>query len=260
MAAKKGVFIDVGANTGQTLRKLLSIDPERAYVGFEPQIDCSFYISQFIMENGLAAHTILPIGLSNRSGILPLLKRTGRSDQTASTIEGFRPAEFYTARDFIYVAQGDDITSGMNLDEISTIKIDVEGGELEVIKGFRRTLLDKSPFLFFEVLNNFLAATGKELDETTRAFREARNVELMQFLHGAGYEVFNIRPDDKLVEISEFVPGRTGDLSVIDYVAIHHSHKAAFLDKYSGTVISLQDRSGSNIQSDSEHARDPAYQ
>ena len=35
---KPGIFVDDSANMGQTLIKLLSIDPERRYIGFKPQI------------------------------------------------------------------------------------------------------------------------------------------------------------------------------------------------------------------------------
>ena len=50
---RKGVFIDIGANVGQTLFTVLRADPDRSYLGFEPQIACCHYLQQFIQDNGL---------------------------------------------------------------------------------------------------------------------------------------------------------------------------------------------------------------
>jgi len=237
LSAKNGTFIDVGANVGQTLLKLLSVDAERRYIGFEPQVECSFYLSQFIRENHLRAHAILPIGLSNQTGIVQLRKRDDQADVFASTIDGFRPNDFYIAREHIYVARGDDVLSAMRVDEISTIKIDVEGGELEVIEGMQTVLRDKAPFIFFEVLGNFEAAIGKHLDDGMIAFREQRNQRLLRLLHHLGYSVFNIRPGNKILEISSFNTERAGN-SDVDYIAVHRRHRTAFFDNYEGAVIS----------------------
>jgi hypothetical protein len=38
LSKTKGAVIDVGVNVGQTLLKILSIDKNRLYYGFEPQI------------------------------------------------------------------------------------------------------------------------------------------------------------------------------------------------------------------------------
>jgi len=51
LATRQGAFVDVGVNIGQTLLKLLRIDPNRNYLGFEPQIACCFLIDQFIKDN-----------------------------------------------------------------------------------------------------------------------------------------------------------------------------------------------------------------
>lgn len=236
--SKEGAFIDVGANTGQTLVKILSIDTKREYVGFEPQIECSFFINQFIKENNMHTHRILPLGLSNKSGVLQLLKRSGGSDTSASTTEGFRPADFYTAKQPVFVAKGDDVISELNLKQISAIKIDVEGGELEVVEGMRQVLRDNIPFVFFEVLNHFMVVTGQKLDEQTISFREARNEKLEEILRDLGYTIFNILPDKTIIEISKIQPKVSSDLKITDYVAVHHEYINAFLEHFNGKYIS----------------------
>ena len=227
--AKSGVFIDVGANIGQTLVKVLSIDPKRRYLGFEPQLDCSFFVEAFIRDNGLRNDSILPVGLSNRSEVVELLKRAAETDTTASTIQGFRPDGFYSSRQPIYVARGDDVLSKFDLDDIAVIKIDVEGGELEVVEGLERTIGAYRPFVFFEVLNHFLVATGADLDQKTIAFREGRNKKLEKILRDMKYSIVNILPHNGVTEIAEIRPKRSDDLQVTDYVAVPEEAKAAFL-------------------------------
>lgn len=236
LEAKEGAFIDVGVNTGQTLIKILSLDKHRQYLGFEPQLDCCFYVDQFIRQNNLDTHTLLPIGLSNQTGVIPLLKRKSDSDAMASTIEGFRPDEFYTTRQSIYVARGDDIIRTVGLQQISTIKIDVEGAELEVIEGLQQTLRQNVPFVFFEVLNHFLAVTGQGIAPEIIEFRENRNRRLESILRDLGYGIFNILPENRIMEIPQIQPKVSSDLKITDYVAVHEDYRNAFLDKLEGTL------------------------
>ena len=236
LAARTGSFIDVGANRGQTLMKLLTIDSNRQYVGFEPQIDCCFFIQQFIQQNHLSNHFVLPIGLSDLNGCPQLLKHSNASDPTASIVPGFRPDEFYSSKDYIYVALGDDIVEKIGLSDVAVIKIDVEGGELEVVRGLGRTIKRFSPFVFFEVLNHFLVATGKPLDAKTVAFREQRSSDLEKLLRDAGYTIFNCLPNDRLCEVEAIRPVVSSDLSITDYVAVHQSSRAEFLRNYEGSV------------------------
>jgi len=76
---RPGTFIDVGVNAGQTLAKVLSIDKERLYLGFEPQLSCCFNADQFIKANELVNARILPIALRDNNHLLsffPMVKLT----------------------------------------------------------------------------------------------------------------------------------------------------------------------------------------
>ena len=218
LALKEGVFLDVGANIGQTLLMLLSLDAERHYVGFEPQLDCCFYIQRFIEQNRLPRHSVLPIGLSNRSGLSELFRRDVLTDTTASTIRGFRSDDFYGQVDWVPLVPGDQVVRDLGLSQIGVLKVDVEGGELEVLEGFRDTLGSHRPFVFFEVLNHFMVATGKHLDPETVAFREARVAKLEGLLRDAGFAIFNVLPDQAL-ELQRIEPQVSADLTLTNYVA-----------------------------------------
>ena len=45
----------------------------------------------------------------------------------------------------------DDLVAELRLDRLSWIKMDIEGGEVEALKGAERTLRDYRPSLFVEV-------------------------------------------------------------------------------------------------------------
>lgn len=237
LKSQQGIFIDVGANVGQTMMKVLSMDKHRAYLGFEPQIDCCSYIENFIIQNGLQEHLILPFGLSNKNGFVELLKRNCGGDGSASVIKGFRPDDFYKIKQYIYVMQGDDIIRELKPSQISAIKIDVEGSELEVVQGFDETLKKFSPFVIFEVLNHYLAATKQQLDDQTISFREQRLAVLEDTLRNLGYSIYNIQSSDRIVEVPQIQPKVTSDLSITDYLAVHEKGKKIFLNCYKGSVI-----------------------
>ena len=65
---RPGVFVDVGANLGQTLGKVLHADRARAYIGFEPQLAACHFVDRFIRDNDLRNAKVLPI--SPGSGLI----------------------------------------------------------------------------------------------------------------------------------------------------------------------------------------------
>ena len=65
LKSRQGAFIDVGVNVRQTLMKVLSIDRHRKYIGFEPQIGCSYFVDQFLRLNHIRDAMVLPIALSD---------------------------------------------------------------------------------------------------------------------------------------------------------------------------------------------------
>src|SRR5215472_16962963 len=67
-----GSFLDVGVNLGQTLLKMLTYDPARQYIGFDPQPACCFMVQRFIDENRLTNCRIVPVGLYDQNGIVTL--------------------------------------------------------------------------------------------------------------------------------------------------------------------------------------------
>ena len=236
LMSKTGIFVDVGANIGQTLFKVLSLDPKRKYVGFEPQISCCFLVQRFIEDNGLKNHTILPLGLSNRNQMVKLHVREGGYDSSASVVDHFRPESFYSSYRYICVRNGDEVMAELQILEISTIKIDVEGAELEVLQGLSETIREQQPFLIFEVLNSYLVLSGQKLTDEFVSFRRKRIDAMESVLRSVGYEIYQVLPESRLKRVDTIQPGSSPDLSATNYVAIAPSHKDAFFKVFPGSV------------------------
>jgi FkbM family methyltransferase len=240
LQCREGAFLDVGANVGQTMFKILSLDSSRQYLGFEPQVPCCFLIQRFLEENRIRNCAIFPIGLSNANGTVKLYLRGGDYDTTASTVANFRPDSFYTTHRYVCLRKGDELVSELGVTSISTIKIDVEGAEVEVIEGLLSVIEEKTPFIIFEVLNHFLVVTGDKLDAQHIRFRETRIEKMEAILRTRGYEIFNIRADHCLAKIRSIAPGTTADMSVTNYIAVSKADLDSFLRLFPGTVVDSQ--------------------
>ena len=236
LKCKQGAFLDVGANIGQTMLKVLALDKTRQYVGFEPQVLCCSLIQSFIEENGLKYHTILPLGLSNRNQLAKLHIRGGQCDVTASMVENVRPGSFYTSDRYICVRRGDELVTELKISFVSVIKIDVEGAELEVMEGLLTTIREKKPSLVFEVLNHYLVITGEKLDHRVIRFRESRIERIEALLRGEGYQIYNVLPGNVLKRVRKIQPAMSRDLSITSYVAVSHLDVGSFLQAFPGTV------------------------
>ncbi|GAB6160952.1 hypothetical protein JCM12298_01110 [Desulfothermus naphthae] len=190
----EGAIIDVGVNTGQTLLKILSFDKNRLYFGFEPQSTAASCVESFLIENKIKNYCILPIALSDKNECVLLhIRGNGvysMASDVASMIDGFRPANFYNYKKYIYAARGDEVIDSLGIPSIALIKVDVEGAELEVIKGLKMTIDKHRPFILFEVLHHYLVVTKEKLDKESIDFRELRIQELEEILRTKKYHIY----------------------------------------------------------------------
>jgi FkbM family methyltransferase len=194
LSVRPGVFLDVGVNIGQTLIKVVHADPAREYWGFEPNPSAIAYATALKELNHLARVHLVCVALSCRGGTARL-SLASDEDTTASMIEGFRPAEFYRRHQTVAIVPGDDVVEDENIGAVSIVKIDVEGAEVEVLRGLHRTILRDRPFILCEVLPVY--------DETTAIgqMRRKRSDEIQRLLHEMDYELVRLMPDGSSVPL-----------------------------------------------------------
>ena len=205
LAQRDGAFIDVGANIGQTLLTVLSIDPSRRYVGIEPQSACSADLQRFIRINDLTSCDVVTCGLSDRAG-LAVLSYERANDARASLVAEFRPPDLLTKKTVVPIVTGDEMLASLAIGDVALIKIDVEGGELEVLRGLPETLASRRPFVTLEVLPNLLVSTGAPLDAATKQVRADRFGTMFELLEAADYSMSLVGADGSLETASAFVP------------------------------------------------------
>jgi len=193
LASRPGTFIDIGVNIGQTLIKILGIDRNRAYIGFEPQIPCCYNVEQFLQLNHLRNVSILPIAISDSNSILKLYSH-GQFDEMASLAT--KDDENMPVVSYAQARIGDEVFRELEIQDICVIKIDVEGAELQVIRGLQETLLAKHPPLIFEILPNFYGLVERIMYPPAYCEKNQASADaIFQILTDIGYEIFNI--DDK---------------------------------------------------------------
>ena len=217
---RPGLIVDVGVNVGQTLLKIKRLRPDQAYLGFEPNPSCCAYVERLIAVNGFKHCELVPAALGREAGVFELFIRSD-ADSGASLVKGFRDAKFYSARKWVAVLHGDAVLRSVDAENISLVKIDVEGGEVDVIEGLLETLDRQRPAVVCEILPvpDRASDVGRMCQE-----RQDRQDRLLQLLRQRGYQLCRILPDDaRLQPLADIEPHN--DLSRTNYLFVPPDRK-----------------------------------
>lgn len=209
-----GRFVDVGVNLGQTLLKVKLLDPERAYLGFEPNPLCVSYVRELIARNHWRSVELVPAGLFVRDEILALelFSTTDATDSAASVISNFRPGQPVHERLHVPVVRWETATKAVGEVPSGIVKIDVEGAELEVLSTMEAMIGRDMPLILMEVLPAYRA------DNSPRIERQ-RAIEALAARHG--YSILRVQKSSDgrfrgLRRIQEF--GVHADLNECEHV------------------------------------------
>lgn len=150
MKNKQGAVIDIGVNIGMYLVKLKSLDSDREYVGFEPNAFCNYYVQELIRENNFKNTRLLPFALSDNKGVHSFfMARKADKKGSLNDYNQFDHGEKISCD--VFTMPGDDFFELIKPEKLCVFKIDVEGSELEVLKGLKKTIEHYRPFIFCEI-------------------------------------------------------------------------------------------------------------
>jgi FkbM family methyltransferase len=166
-------FVDIGANIGMITLHARSLVGDRGRIDcFEPNPDCVAAIRANLALNAITNVVVHPCGLGDRAGPMTLHFASEHSGTATLADTGDDTVRAFS----VDVEVGDEA-----LQELPrVIKIDVEGFELQVLRGLRRTLADAAPFVITEVIESQLARAG------------AGTSDLVELFAGHGYRAFGI--------------------------------------------------------------------
>jgi FkbM family methyltransferase len=190
IAKRSKVVVDIGANVGYytvELAKLLETSGE--LLSFEPveatfsQLNKNVELNQ--LENKVKT---FQLGLSNSitetNIFLPRI-----SGSSAASLRNLHPEEEFESQ-IIKISTLDYVVGSLGITDCNLIKIDVEGGELQVIEGGIETISKFKPIVFAELLRKW-----------SKAFSYNPNSVLF-LLQDLGYSCLGV--SEELREISIF--------------------------------------------------------
>ena len=141
-------WLDVGAHYGYTAIALSRlVGEEGRVIAFEPMVSTAGCLSQTKMLNNLSQLTVLPLALGKPQTLelqkLPFVR--GMVDSTLGESEGFQETILVARLDWLWP----QICGGQ--ENIHGVKIDVQGMEIEVLKGMSELLKRVGPKLVVEL-------------------------------------------------------------------------------------------------------------
>ena len=184
------VVLDIGTNIGSTLLQFANLAGHKGKViGFEPD---PFNYKNCIYNIGLNSFNnviVNNIGLGNETGEFSLVVDTP-TNRGGNRIQLDNPDGKEVVK--IKVHKLDDWIGSANIVKVNLIKIDVEGFEMNVLKGSLETLKTHRPVFFIELDDNNLKMVG------------ASAKVLVEFLEINGYSVVNAETDERVTGSSNF--------------------------------------------------------
>lgn len=191
-----GCFVDVGVNLGQTLLAVKSIRSDWEYIGFEPNPYCVFYTMNLIELNALEGCSIFPFGIGETTGAMDL-RLNSLTGGEGSIVAGFRSESDYKRRIKVPILGAEFLPGELLEHKVGVLKVDVEGGELDVFRAMTPVLRKHQPLIISELLPIY--------DTTTEqgSFRKERQDALTGILYDLGYCIIRLHLDGSRERLEE---------------------------------------------------------
>lgn len=176
LPSKSGAVIDVGANIGGYSKEVHRINDALSVYAFEPHPKTFMELQKHF--NGVNGITIFNQGLSSAKGTLKLYdypsndgsQHASLFEEVITDIHGSGSVVSHEV-DLITL---DDFVAANAISEISLLKVDTEGNELEVLKGARDTLergIIKAVHFEFNEMNVISRTYFRDFEKTLTGFR-----------------------------------------------------------------------------------------
>jgi FkbM family methyltransferase len=184
------VVFDVGAHAGQYTKLFARIAGRGRVYAFEPQTYARSILRTVVWLHGLANVAILPMALGAAPGIVIMTVPVKRRRSFAFGLAHLGAPEArwqVLANEPVALTTLDMAVAALALDRLDFVKADIEGWELQLLRGAEASLRRFRPRLFVEISEAHLARAGD------------RCRDLVAYLAGLGYGAFALDPKGALV-------------------------------------------------------------
>jgi FkbM family methyltransferase len=188
MLADESNCVDVGANVGDVLEELVTFAPAGKHYAFEPLPELATRLAE--RYPNVEVHQC---ALSNEERLSSFTRAvgTGSAHAYSGLQEQAYPSGITTETFAVTTRRLDDVLPATYTPAV--IKIDVEGGELDVMRGGRRTLETHRPLVVFE--HHAAAAPAYECGpEDVHAFLDGIGMRVFDIDGNGPYSAADMRP------------------------------------------------------------------
>jgi FkbM family methyltransferase len=176
-ASKGTTILDIGANIGHHSLYFASFGKETH--AFEPLGVLAKEIARKKQKNNLKLIHIHEIALGEKNQTMEFFPPSSNNTGTGSFVN----VNFNTKPILIKVFNGDQYIAQKKIGDIGLIKIDVEGFEIQVLKGLKQTLSANRPIDFIECTQ-----------ENSTALKEQSKIEKASGLFPGNYKFYSFFP------------------------------------------------------------------
>ncbi len=166
-----GVVLDVGAHAGQYAKIFSRLAPRGQVYAFEPGSYARSILRVALALNRCQNVAVLPLALGAREGTEILTLPVKRPGSYGFGLAHFGPeTRFQTfEREAVAVSTIDRMVEQLGLTRLDFIKADIEGWELQLVRGGREAIRRFRPVMLLELNAEALRRAG---DNLSRAFAE----------------------------------------------------------------------------------------
>jgi FkbM family methyltransferase len=191
---RDGMVLDIGAHAGQFTKLFARLAADGRVYAIEPGGYARAILRAAIGARRLANVAIVPVavGAVSRLEILNIpLKASGAVGFGLSHFGAAEARWPRVATELVAQTTIDDLAASLGLDRLDFIKADIEGGELRMLEGARRTLERFRPRLLIELTAAHLARAGDAL------------ADAFAFLAARGYRAFTLDEHGSFVAVAD---------------------------------------------------------
>lgn len=170
LCPRDGVVYDIGANVGFfSVIAARGVGPKGRIIAFEPVEECTRAIAHNASLNGYDNIVVVPCALGSRRAQMDFFVGANTTQSRLNP-----PADAHGRWVKLQVEALDDLVSEQGLPRPDVIKMDIEGAEIEALRGMQATIAQHRPVLLCEM--------------------HGRTREFMEIMDEHGYDVEAIEP------------------------------------------------------------------